>query len=126
MNIDILKPFAAARASLEAERSVLRQRLQSIEAVLGSVVSAPTAAQITTKPTRKLSAAGRRAIAEAAKARWAKVRAKQDIETAKEETPTVLRRPLSGGVIDPTEVINRCKGCGRPAIPGDDYCYSCR
>jgi hypothetical protein len=25
-----------------------------------------------------------------------------------------------------TSSLPRCRGCGRPAVPGDDYCYSCR
>lgn len=31
-------------------------------------------------------------------------------------------RPRSGS----SGTSTRCRGCGRPAIPGDDYCYSCR
>lgn len=31
-------------------------------------------------------------------------------------------RPRSGS----SGTFIRCRGCGRPAIPGDDYCYSCR
>lgn len=23
------------------------------------------------------------------------------------------------------QFVNPCKGCGSPAIPGEDYCYSC-
>lgn len=39
--------------------------------------------------------------------------------------------PLPGMTNDDTANTNthhiqgRCRGCGRPAIPGDDYCYSC-
>jgi hypothetical protein len=51
-------------------------RLQQVLALLGGgTVRGHKAARVTTKPRRKMSAAGRRRIAAAQRARWAKIRA---------------------------------------------------
>ncbi len=78
MKRDILKEYVTLRSSLEQERHELQARLSKLEAALGApapLALAGLAADTRAKPRRKVSAAGRRAIAAAARARWAKVRA---------------------------------------------------
>lgn len=33
--------------------------------------------------------------------------------------------PSSAYTNKPIFFLKKCRGCGRPAVPGDDYCYSC-
>jgi hypothetical protein len=81
MKKNTLKLYAKLRTSLEREYATLQARLKEIEAALGMRTPAPAvepAAVPTTplgKARRKMSAAGRAAIAAAARARWAKIRA---------------------------------------------------
>ena len=85
MNVDILKAYIDLRRKLITEKARLEQRLQEISQALGAkaaVASGPAVpvakpVQGTLKPQRRLSAAGRRRIIAATKARWARMRAQQ-------------------------------------------------
>jgi hypothetical protein len=96
MKRDILRQYTDLKASLEQERTRIVLRLKEIEAALGDGVSVPLAeptVEIATKPERRMSAAGKRAIAAAAKARWAAFRARK-----------------AGG----SRVVTKARGPGRP------------
>jgi hypothetical protein len=82
MKQDSLKQYVNLRQSLLAEKSKLETRLTAINLALSSVSkpAAPAASKAepavkAPKAKRKMSAAGRAAIAAAQKARWAKLNA---------------------------------------------------
>ena len=83
MNVDILKAYVDLRQKLITEKARLEQRLQEINQALGAKAAVASAAPVakavegTAKPQRRLSAAGRRRIIAATKARWARMRAQQ-------------------------------------------------
>jgi hypothetical protein len=94
MKSDILEQYAALTHSLKLERNQIKARLLKIEAALSgeipaSVTTEPVAKRGPGRPKkRKMSAAGRKAIGEAAKARWAKIHAKKAAKlTAKTSKP---------------------------------------
>ncbi len=83
MKKDSLKQYVNLRQSLLAEKSELETRLEAINLALNS---APKTARVGRPPgavtvvgkvakKKKISAAGRAAIAAALKARWAKIKA---------------------------------------------------
>jgi len=57
--------------------AAIKEQIQSLENELNRIFGSPAKAapQSTAKPRRKMSAAARKKISDAAKARWAKVRA---------------------------------------------------
>lgn len=87
MKNSTLKKFAVLRAALMRERANVVARLAELNTALGGSVSpatietpetpAPPRGKPGGKPKRKISAAGRAAIAAAARARWARARAAQ-------------------------------------------------
>ena len=88
MKLNILKQYVTLRAALEREHANLLAQLQAINAALGGEAAVPTLKQATissppTKRKRKMSAAGRAAIAAGARARWAKVKAAKGASTPK-------------------------------------------
>ncbi len=85
MRTDIVTTYIKLKQKLLAERAELEQRLRQIYQALGApaAVEAIPAMLVAPsgkprlKPKRRLSAAGRRRIIRATKARWAKIRAQQ-------------------------------------------------
>ena len=87
MRTDIVTTYTKLRQQLLGERAELEQRLRQIYQALGepAAAKASLAAPVATLPEprvkrkRRLSAAGRRHIIEATKARWARIRAQQTV-----------------------------------------------
>ena len=99
---DLITQFVTIRNALHEERRHVEQRLAEITAALGELAqvaveapaSAPAAeAAVETPSGRKMSAAGRRRISEAAKARWAKARAEKGLPAP---APAAKSRKSSG------------------------------
>ena len=83
MLVDTVKELKARKAAIRAQIVKLNAEDRGIDraikaiTALGATASAPVAKATPTKKKRKMSAAGRKAIAAAAKARWAKINAKK-------------------------------------------------
>lgn len=75
---DALVQFRKLLAELEKEKAALERRLAEINEVLSATKgSKPHAAKAVRSGKRNMSAAGRKRIADAQKARWAKFHAQQ-------------------------------------------------
>jgi hypothetical protein len=86
-----LQELRAERKQMLSQVEKLDQAISVIESLNGSVT-----AQQPTQPTRVISAASRRKMARAQKARWAKVRGtSQPIALAKATTSAPVKRTMS-------------------------------
>jgi hypothetical protein len=83
MPISNLTPelLAAALQGLEAQRARLDAHIAEVRRMLGARPQKPAPPPAARKPKRKMSAAGRKRIAEATRKRWAEYRRRQ-AETA--------------------------------------------
>lgn len=80
LNPEIL---AAALHGLEAQRARLDTPIAEVRRLLGARLQQPSAPSEAPRPKRKMSAAGRKRMAQAAKRRWAGFH-RQKAEAAKE------------------------------------------
>ena len=79
---------AAMTAVIEAQKRSIDAQIAELRLMLNPVTAAEVAAPVSTKRKRRLSAAGRRAIAEASRKRWAAFNAAK-----KKSAPTPARAP---------------------------------
>ena len=79
MLTETIKQLKQRKAAIRTEIAQLNAEDRQIDRAIKAIRALPAPASAATKPVkkRKMSAAGRRAIAAGAKARWAKIKAEQ-------------------------------------------------
>ena len=90
--------LASALQQLRAERKQAQTQVEKLDTAISVIESlnGPTTVHQASQPTRVISAASRRKMAQAQKARWAKVRGtSQPIALAKTTPPAPVKRTMS-------------------------------